>query len=114
MNAVDGTDIFAVDAEKATRKGAHAFARLLQLAEERHSGQIVRIVRFIAATYNGTAFPFDPFDLRSVDVGIGDDMICCLDALRWGRADLHRLVPEGDRRVCAVIERWGLRWPDSA
>jgi hypothetical protein len=114
MNTLDVNDPFAIDAEKAAHKGAHAFARLLQLAEERDSGQIVRIARFIAATYNGAAFSFDPFDLRSVDVGIGDDMLCCLDALRWGRADLHRLVPDGDRRVREVIDRWGLRWPDSA
>ena len=93
MNTLDATDIFAIDAEKATHRGAHAFARLLQLAEERDSGQIVRIARFIAATYNGTAFSFDPFDLRSVDIGIGDDMLCCLDALRWGRADRSRSWP---------------------
>ena len=34
-------------------------------------------------------------------------MLCCLDALRWGRADLHTLVPDGDARVRAVIDRWG-------
>jgi hypothetical protein len=33
-----------------------AFARLLKLAEERDSGQIQRIERFLAATYNGQAF----------------------------------------------------------
>jgi hypothetical protein len=41
-------------------------------------------------------------------------MLCCLDALRWGHADLHTLVPDGDARVGAVIDRWGLRWPDDA
>lgn len=114
MSTLDAADIFSIEANKATRKAAHAFARLLQLAEERDSGQIARIAWFIAATYNGTAFAFDPFDLRSVDVGIGDDMLSCLDALRWGRADLHRLVPDGDRRVRAVIDQWGLRWPTGA
>lgn len=96
----------------ATALGTQAFARLLRLAEERDSGQIVRVVRFLAATYNGQAFPFDLFELRAVDVTISDDMLLCLDALRWGRADLHTLVPDGDRRVQAVIARWGLRWPD--
>ena len=78
--------------------GAQAFARLLNLAEERDSGQIRRIARFLAATYNGQAFPFDLFELRAVDIAIGDDMLCCLDALRWARADLYTLVPE---RRCA-------------
>ena len=57
-------------------------------------------------------FPLDPFELRAVDIAISDDMLRCLDALPWGRADLHTLVPDGDRRMQAVIARWGLRWPD--
>ena len=61
---------------------------------------------------DGQAFKLDPFELRSVDIAISDDMLCCLDALRWGRADLHALVPDGDARVRTVIDRWGLRWPD--
>ena len=98
---------------QATQAGARAFARLLQLAEERDSGQIHRIARFLAATYNGQAFPLDPFELRAVDIAISDDMLCCLDALRWARADLYTLVPDGDARMRAVIDRWGLRWPAS-
>lgn len=107
-------EIVACDALSlhATHAGAQAFARLLKLAEERDSGQIPRIARFLAATYNGQAFPFDLFELRAVDIAISNDMLCCLDALRWGRADLHTLIPEGDARVRAVIDRWGLRWPD--
>ena len=40
-------------------------------------------------------------------------MLACLDALRWGKADLYRLVPNGDKRVEAVINLWGLPWPAS-
>jgi hypothetical protein len=105
-------DEFQTRSRAATAAGAQAFARLLRLAEERDSGQIARIARFLAATYNGQAFALDPFELRAVDVAISDDMLCCLDALRWGRADLHTLVPDGDGRMQAVIARWGLRWPD--
>ena len=96
---------------RATHAGAQAFARLLALAEERNSGQIVRIARFLAATYNGQAFPLDAFALRAVDVAISDDMLYCLDALRWSRADLYTLVPDGDARVRAIIERWCPPWP---
>ena len=106
-------DSYESRSREATATGAQAFARMLQLAEQRDSGQIVRVVHFIAATYNGQAFPLDPFDLRAVDIAISDDMLRCLDALRWGRADLYTLVPDGDARVRAVIERWGLRWPDT-
>lgn len=104
-------DEYQTRSRAATLAGAQAFARLLQLAEERDSGQIGRIVRFLAATYDGRAFPFDVSELRAVDVAISDNMLQCLDALRWGRADLHTLVPDGDRRTHAVIARWGLRWP---
>ena len=111
---LDDLDKFAARSGEATRKGAQAFARLLQLAETRDSGQIPRVARFLAATYNGQAFQLDPFELRAVDIAISDDMLCCLDALRWGRADLYTLVPDGDARVRAVIDRWGLRWSDDA
>ena len=107
-------DLSASRAGEATRNGAQAFARLLHLAERRSSGQIVRVAAFIAATYNGDAFKLDPFELRAVDIAISDDMLLCLDALRWARSDLYRLVPDGDRRVKDVIHRWGLRWPDDA
>ena len=110
---LDDLDSFATRSAESTRQGAQAFARLLQLAETRDSGQIPRVARFLAATYNGQAFQLDPFELRAVDIAISDDMLCCLDALRWGRADLHTLVPGGDARVRAVIDRWGLRWPES-
>ena len=51
-------EIAASDARslQATQAGARAFARLLKLAEQRDSGQIPRIARFLAATYNGQAF----------------------------------------------------------
>ena len=107
-------DKCAARSRDATAQGALAFARLLLLAEQRNSGQIVRVVQFIAATYNGQAFAFDLFDLRALDVAISDDMLHCLDALRWARADLYTLVPNGDARVRSVIEHWGLRWPEDA
>jgi len=98
---------------EATAKGGQAFARLLTLAETHNSGQIPRIAKFIASTYNGNAFPFDLFELRALDIEISDDMLLCIDALRWGRADLYSLIPDGDKRVRAAIELWGLKWPES-
>ena len=115
QNAIDA-EIAACDALslRSTQAGAQAFARLLKLAETRDSGQIPCIARFLAATYNGQAFQLDLFELRAVDIAISNDMLCCLDAMRWGRADLHTLIPDGDDRVRAVIARWGLRWPNDA
>jgi hypothetical protein len=87
QNVIDA-EIAACDALSlpATQAGAQAFARLLKLAEERDSGQIARIARFLAATYDGQAFQLDLFELRAVDIAISNDTLSCLDALRWGRA----------------------------
>ena len=108
----DALDSFEPRSRDATAIGAQAFARLLALAEQRNSGQILRVVQFIAATYSGQAFAFDLLELRRLDIDISDDMLRCLDALRWAHADLYTLVPDGDARVRAVIDRWGLQWPD--
>ncbi|MEO6280614.1 hypothetical protein [Roseateles sp.] len=105
---------FSVRADDATHRAGQAYARLLLLAEDSDCGQARRIAGFLAATYNGRCFALDPFELRAVDVEISDDMLCCLDALRWARADLHTLIPDGDTRMRAVIKRWGLRWPNGA
>ena len=50
---------------EAIAKGGRAFQRLSQRAEIRDSGQVRRVALFIAATYNGEAFPFDLFELRA-------------------------------------------------
>lgn len=108
----DELESMCLRSSEATAKGGQAYARVRTLAETRDSGQIPRIARFLAAAYNGQTFQFDLFELRAVDIAISNDMLCCLDALRWGRADLHTLIPDGDDRVRAVIARWGLRWPE--
>ncbi len=110
----DALDYSEPRSRDATAAGAQAFARPLTLAETRDSGQIPRIARFLAATYNGQAFQLDVFKPRAVDIAISNDMLCCLDALRCGRADLHTLIPDGDARMRAVIERWGLARPTDA
>jgi hypothetical protein len=95
----------------AQAAAAQAYARLIELAEKHDSGQIRHVAQFLASSYNGEAFPFDLFILRALDVAISDDMIVCIDALRWGKADLYKLVPDGERRIQAVIDAWGLTWP---
>ena len=113
MSLEDSLESYKHRAAAVQGSAAQAFSRLLDLAEHQNSGQIRSVVLFLASTYNGQAFPFDPFNLRSVDVDISDDMLLCLDALRWGKADLYKLVPDGDRRVKDVIKDWGLKWPEN-
>ena len=90
-------------------KAAHAFARLLEIAETSDTGQASRIAKFVAGTFNGRAYPYDLFDLRTFDVAISDSILVCLDALRWAKADLYTLVPDGELRVKRVIKSWQLQ-----
>ena len=112
-NTQDDLDEWQRRAGQAQATAAQAYARLLALAETRDSGQVCRVAGFLASIFDGQAFPLDPFELRAVDIAISDDMLACLDALRWGKADLHKLVPDGERRVLAVCAAWGLKWPEA-
>ena len=99
---------FSERAGKAQGAAAQALDRLLRVAETSDAGQARRVAQFIAATYNGTAYSFDLFELRAVDVALSDDMLSCLDSLRWGKSDLYNLVPDGDRRIQAMCRIWGI------
>lgn len=96
----------------AQATAAHAFNRLVHLAETGDTGQTARLARVIAGLYDGQAYPLDLFELRQLDVGIGDDVLLCIDALRWGMLDLYKLIANGDQRVQAVIRRWGVAPPE--
>ena len=48
----------------------------------------------------------------ALDIEISDDMLRCLDALRWARADLYTLVPDRHARARSIIDRGALQWPD--
>jgi hypothetical protein len=102
---------WAQRAQSAQGGAAHAYERLLRLAEGSDTGQARKVARFVAAMFDGQTFPLDPFELRAVDVAISDDMLLCLDALRWGKADLYKLVPDGHARIIKMCEAWGLKWP---
>lgn len=103
---------FAFRAQKAQAAAAQAYERLLRMAENQQSGQVRHIALFIASTFDGQTFPFDLFQLRALDIAISDDMLICIDAVRWGKTDLVELVPDGHARVLAVCDTWGIKWPD--
>lgn len=90
-------------------QAAQAYARLLDIAETSDTGQAARIARFIAATFNGHAFHFDLFDLRALDVALSEDVLLCIDALRWAKADLFTLVPNGEARVKSILNSWDIQ-----
>ena len=97
-------------ATQAQARGAHAFARLLVIAEYEQGGQACVVAWFLRSLY-GNDVLLDPFALRAVEVDVSDDMLACLDTLRWAKADLCELVPNGHTRLRRLIERWSLRPP---
>lgn len=98
-------------AQQAQAKAAQAYLRLVELAERSDTGQARRVARFLASTFNGTRYPLDLFELRALDVSLADDALACIDALRWGKADLYKLLPDGERRIAAVLASWGIDKP---
>ena len=93
-------------AQQVQAKAAQAYLRLVELAERSDTGQARRVARFLASTFNGERYPFDLFELRVLDVALSDDALVCIDALRWGKADLYKRLPDGERRIAAVITSW--------
>lgn len=98
---------------QAQARAAQAYLRLVELAERSDSGQAHRVALFLASTFDGRTYPFDLFELRTMDVALADDALACIDALRWGKADLYKLIPDGLERVTAVLQLWGLHRPAS-
>ncbi|MDM0030503.1 DUF7673 family protein [Variovorax saccharolyticus] len=97
------------DASRAAavrRRAGAAMDRLLVLAEQGCGAEIECVAQFLASTYSPDVFAFDPFDLRRVNVATSDDMLLCLDALRWGRAELYELIPYGEMRIQDVMKDW--------
>lgn len=95
-------------AVQAQAKAAQAYLRLVELAERSDTGQARCVARFLASTFNGERYPLDLFELRALDVALSDDALACIDALRWGKADLYKLLPEGERRIADLIINWGI------
>jgi hypothetical protein len=84
---------------QAQAKAAQACLRLVELTERSDTGQALGVARFLASTFNGDRYPLDLFELRMLDVPLSDDALICIDALRWGKADLYKLLPDGERRI---------------
>lgn len=91
---------------KATVAAAEAFDRLVRFAEASDTGQARWAARFVAAVIG--ARPYDMYDLVALDVAISDDMLLCLDAVRWKRVALADLVPNGRERCIALCKARGL------
>lgn len=98
----------APELNRLAQAGGEAFNRLLDLAERRDSGQIARVVSFLAALYNGESYAFNISDLRLLDESIRKDMLSVLQTQR-GLSDYAFNLPgviNGENRVVNIIAKW--------
>ena len=89
-------------ASAATARGAQALMRLVSRAAT-GDAQSELITRCLAALYDGSAWPLDPRSLRTLDTQSADDVLACMDAMRWGRSEVLDLVPQGAERVRVLM-----------
>lgn len=89
----------------------HEIAVITERAIRRNptTGQACRLVWFLAAVYNGSAFPFDLTESRALD---GELANACLDYLnydRLGRREVHSHLSSGDVELRQWIDDYDLR-----
>lgn len=72
------------------------------------TGQVTRLVRFLAGIYNGPQFPFDMTDLRTLDGNLRD---ACLDVLEldtYGFSEVHQWGLIDGKSIEAIFTKYGL------
>jgi hypothetical protein len=89
---------------EAIMEGARPALEILETAirENPTTGQAGRLVRFLAAIYNGYDYSFDLTELRALDTRLAN---ACLDYLNYDRLckrEVHHHLSGGDRE----LQRW--------
>lgn len=93
-------------ANEAAANAGRAFEQLLSLVETgRDTGQVRAVAAFIAAVVG--LHRFDIYDLRALDVDLSDDVLVCIDAIRWRKSHLADLVHDGLSRSYRAARRYG-------
>jgi hypothetical protein len=85
--------------------------QLITNAIERNpgTGQSQRLVRFLAAIYNGHAFQFDLTDLRALDTNLANACIDYLNYDRLAKAEVHTHMPGGGKQMQSILRNAGVR-----
>jgi len=73
------------------------------------SGQARRLVGFLAGVYNGSDYPFDLTDLRTLDTRLANACVDYLNYDRLGKREVHHHLAGGDRRLHQWLEDYGIK-----
>lgn len=92
--------------QQATAAGSEAYEQLLDLAESDSISDEAKAVSTFLAFVDGR-LPFDCMTLREVSPEHGDNILVCLDVLRWNQIDLRDIVANGRERTADICDEWG-------
>lgn len=95
---------------EAVMERARTALQTIETAIREHptTGQAGRLVRFLAAIYNGYDFSFDLTELRALDTELAN---ACLDYLnydRLGKREVHHHLAVGERELQSWIREYRL------
>lgn len=100
----------AVELDEIMERAWPALQRIVKAIEDHPgSGQTRRLVRFLAAIYNGYEFAFDLTDLRGLDAELANACVDYLNYDRLGKAEVHTQLPGRGRQMQKFIADYGIR-----
>jgi hypothetical protein len=73
------------------------------------TGQVGRLVKFLAGVYNGSEYLFDLTDLRALDAELANACIDYLNYDRLAKAEVHTHLPGGGPQMQGFIKEHGIR-----
>jgi len=92
----------AEDLDEVRERGRIALQTIQEAIEQNPTtGQVRRLIRFLAGVYNGTDYPFDLTELRGLDTRLAN---ACLDYLNYDRLgirEVHHHLAGGDKALHA-------------
>lgn len=92
----------AVDAN-----GKEALGRLFKIAQS-DTGQARRVAVFLLGCYNGTRFPFDLTDFRTLDYELFQDCMAVLRMDYQPQQEVHMYFSQGGQRFEKLATDWGV------
>jgi hypothetical protein len=100
----------AEDINEILDRAMDGLQRIVRAIEENPgTGQVGRLVRFLAGVYNGHEFHFDLTDLRALDTDLANACIDYLNYDRLSKAEVHTHLPDGGRQMQRFIVQQGIR-----
>src|SRR5882757_3136986 len=100
----------AGDVHEIMERARTGLLRIVKAIEENPgTGQVGRLVKFLAGVYNGHEFLFDLTDLRSLDTELANACIDYLNYDRLSKAEVHTHLPDGGRQMQWFIKQHGIR-----